>query len=300
MGRGICRAIFMIGDTLKKEREKQKISIQDVEQGTSIRSVYIDAIEKGEYDKLPGEVYAKGFIKNYGNFLNLNGEELVRQFIMEISTVTTAQEENPAEENQNTKNTIAATNIGEKYTSKQQISTNENYNSEFEDNTKKYLVAAAAFIAILLGGIFYNFGGSDEENITIAQSEVKPVPVETQQISETPIVEEKVAETPATVETQKPVETPAPEVQTVAATPAPVEGVNLQATFSGDCWTRVIVDGTMFYEGMISAGESFDWKGNQSVSVLLGNAGAVQFVMNGQSVGAIGGYGDVVERDFTR
>ena len=56
----------------------------------------------------------------------------------------------------------------------------------------------------------------------------------------------------------------------------------------------------MFYEGMISAGESFDWKGNQSVSVLLGNAGAVQFVMNGQSVGAIGGYGDVVERDFTR
>ena len=298
MGRGICRAIFMIGDTLKKEREKQKISIQDVEQGTSIRSVYIDAIEKGEYDKLPGEVYAKGFIKNYGNFLNLNGEELVRQFIMEISTVTTAQEENPAEENQNTKNTIAATNIGEKYTSKQQISTNENYNSEFEDNTKKYLVAAAAFIAILLGGIFYNFGGSDEENITIAQSEVKPVPVETQQISETPIVEEKIAETQPTVEIQQPAEipqNPVPETQV-----AVVDDVNLQATFFGDCWTRVVVDGVVAYEGMISAGQTFDWKGNESVNILLGNAGAAQFVMNGQTVGALGAYGDVVEKTFTR
>lgn len=285
----------MIGDTLRREREKQKFSLKDVEQGTSIRSVYIDAIEKGEYDKLPGEVYAKGFIKNYANFLNLNGEELVRQFVMEISTVADTAEENPAVKDPNFNSSIAATNIGSKYQTDQIA----NKKSETESDSKKYLAAAIAFIAIIIGGIFYGFSGSDSENVTVAQSEVKNTPVETSKV-ETPKIEEKQAETPATVETQKPVETPAPEIQTVAAAPAPVEGVNLQATFSGDCWTRVIVDGTMFYEGMISAGESFDWKGNQSVSVLLGNAGAVQFVMNGQSVGAIGGYGDVVERDFTR
>ena len=275
---------FMIGNTLRKEREKQKLSVKDVEQATSIRSVYIDALEKGEYDKLPGEVYAKGFIKNYGNFLNLNGEELVRQFIMEISALPAA-EENPVAENSKSKNSIAAQNIGSKYQS------NENKSEEkfeIESESKKYLAAAVAFIAILIGGIFYGFSDSDE----IAQSENNPVPI----VEETPKVEEKIAEV------QKPAEVPqtsAPEVQQPVA-PPPVEGVNLQVTFSGDCWTRVIVDGTMFYEGMISAGESFDWKGNQSVNVLLGNAGAAQFVMNGQSVGALGAYGDVVEKNFTR
>ncbi len=273
----------MIGNTLRKEREKQKLSIRDIEQGTSIRSVYIEALEKGEYDKLPGEVYAKGFIKNYGNFLNLDGEELVRQFIMEISTVANAPEDTPAAENLNSKNTIAAKNVGAKY---QTQTSTEILNNE--SDSKKYLAVAAAVLAILLGGIIYNFSGSDEETVTIAQTEVKPVPVETSKV-------EQVAETPQppAPEVQQPVNPPAPP------TPPPVEGVNLQATFSGDCWTRVIVDGAVAYEGMINAGQTFDWKGNQSVNVLLGNAGAAQFVMNGQTVGTIGGEGDVVEKTFT-
>ena len=273
-------AIFMIGDTLRKAREKKKISVRDVENETSIRSVYIDAIEKGEYDKLPGEVYAKGFIKNYANFLNLNGEELVRQFVMEISTVA-AQEENSISETP--KNSINATNVGEKYSNNQQVNSTDF--SNFEDDSRKYLVAAVAFIAILISGIFYTFSDSEEENITVAKVET-PAPVK-----ETPQVEKavevaQVAETPKIPEPVTPV------------TP-PVDGVNLQATFSGDCWTRVIVDGGVAYEGMIVAGQSFDWNGKESVNVLLGNAGAAQFVMNGQSVGAIGAYGDVVEKTFT-
>ena len=40
----------MIGDTLRKEREKQRMTIQDIEDGTSIRASYIEAIENGEYD----------------------------------------------------------------------------------------------------------------------------------------------------------------------------------------------------------------------------------------------------------
>ena len=34
----------MIGDKLRNERERQKLTIQDIAKGTSIRSVYIDAI----------------------------------------------------------------------------------------------------------------------------------------------------------------------------------------------------------------------------------------------------------------
>ncbi|MBQ7704910.1 MAG: helix-turn-helix domain-containing protein [Selenomonadaceae bacterium] len=266
----------MIGDTLRKEREKQKLSIQDVEKGTSIRAVYIDALEKGEYDKLPGEVYAKGFIKNYGNFLELDGESLVRQFVMEISPAT-AQIEDTQPENAKSEDKIAATNISQKYQTRQEKKAEENSDS------KKYLAAAVAALAILIGGIFYGLSGSDSdtETPTVAQTETTPKPAPA---AETP---------PAPVETQQ-----VAQVQTPP--PPPVNDVNLQATFSGDCWTRVIVDGAMVYEGMIGAGENFNWKGNQSVSVLLGNAGAAQFVMNGQNVGTIGGDGDVVEKTFTR
>jgi len=75
----------MTGETLRKERERQKLTIQDIEQGTSIRSAYIEALENGDYDKLPGEVYAKGFVKNYANFLNLDAEKLAKDFSAEIS-----------------------------------------------------------------------------------------------------------------------------------------------------------------------------------------------------------------------
>ena len=274
-GTATGRATSMIGDTLRKEREKQKLSIQDVEKGTSIRAVYIDALEKGEYDKLPGEVYAKGFIKNYGNFLELDGESLVRQFVMEISPAT-AQIEETQPENAKSEDKIAATNISQKYQTRQEKKAEENSDS------KKYLAAAVAALAILIGGIFYGLSGSDSntETPTVAQTETTPP---------APVAETQ----PAPVETQQ-----VAQVQTPP--PPPVNDVNLQATFSGDCWTRVIVDGAMVYEGMIGAGENFNWKGNQSINVLLGNAGAAQFVMNGQNVGAIGGEGDVVEKTFTR
>ena len=267
----------MIGDILRKEREKQKLSIQDVEQGTSIRAVYIDALEKGEYDKLPGEVYAKGFIKNYGNFLELNGEDLVRQFIKEITPVVT-EPEIPKDDDSNSESKIAAKSISQKFQAALQI------NSDEDSDSKKYIFVAVAGIFILIGGLFYGFSGSDNETAEVTTAETKTV--ETQQVA--------------------PAEQPQPasvtENVTVAQTPTPppVNDVNLQATFSDDCWTRVIVDGAMVYEGMINAGQTFDWKGNENINLLLGNAGAVQIVKNGQNVGSLGEDGDVVERTFTR
>ena len=73
----------MIGDKLRTERERQNLTIQDIAKGTSIRALYIEAIEKGEYGQLPGTVYAKGFIRNYANFLKMDADAVVRQFMEE-------------------------------------------------------------------------------------------------------------------------------------------------------------------------------------------------------------------------
>ena len=54
----------MLGDLLRETREQKKLSLEDVEQGTNIRKLYIKSIEDGDYDKLPGEVFLKRFYQN--------------------------------------------------------------------------------------------------------------------------------------------------------------------------------------------------------------------------------------------
>ena len=69
-----------VGTLLREARLAKKLSLAEAEQGTSIRRRYLEAIENDEYDKTPGEVFLKGMLRNYGNFLGLNGPELVQLY----------------------------------------------------------------------------------------------------------------------------------------------------------------------------------------------------------------------------
>jgi len=69
-----------VGDFLRDVRKRKGLSIDEIAEGTGIRAQYIDALENGDYAKIPGDVFIKGFIRNYGNFLNLDGNALVEQY----------------------------------------------------------------------------------------------------------------------------------------------------------------------------------------------------------------------------
>lgn len=69
-----------IGEQLRAERERKGLSIKEIEAAISIRALYINAIEEGNYSIVPGEVYLKGFIRNYANYLGLNGQEMVASY----------------------------------------------------------------------------------------------------------------------------------------------------------------------------------------------------------------------------
>lgn len=66
-----------IGEILKNTRLDKGLSLEQVEEATSIRKIYLAAIETGDYTKIPGDVFTKGIIRTYGNYLGLNGPELV-------------------------------------------------------------------------------------------------------------------------------------------------------------------------------------------------------------------------------
>ena len=81
----------MLGDLLRETREQKNLSLDDVEKGTNIRKLYIKSIEEGNYEKLPGEVFLKGFIKTYGKFLGLDSQKLIEQYKQEKNTPNPAE-----------------------------------------------------------------------------------------------------------------------------------------------------------------------------------------------------------------
>lgn len=74
-----------IGEHLRREREKQGLSLDDVIQKTKISRRNLKAIEQGDHEDLPHPVYAKGFVKNYAHFLGLDVEEIADLFARNYS-----------------------------------------------------------------------------------------------------------------------------------------------------------------------------------------------------------------------
>ncbi len=69
-----------LGERLKACRQKAGISLVQAALATSISSRYLAALEAGEHHKLPGEVYAKNFLKVYTKFLGLSCEEFLAYY----------------------------------------------------------------------------------------------------------------------------------------------------------------------------------------------------------------------------
>jgi cytoskeleton protein RodZ len=73
-----------VGQTLRAARKRRQIELAQVEAATKIRGRFLLAIENEEWDALPGEAYASGFIRTYAAYLGLDGPRLAEQQRQEI------------------------------------------------------------------------------------------------------------------------------------------------------------------------------------------------------------------------
>ena len=78
-----------LGDVLRTAREERGVDLARVERDTKIRVRYLTALETGDYRELPGAVYTKGFLRNYGSYLGLDPEYLIDLYRLETSGVPT-------------------------------------------------------------------------------------------------------------------------------------------------------------------------------------------------------------------
>lgn len=69
-----------LGEKLKKIRSEYRISLSEVAKHTKIRIKYLEYLENGEYEKLPAEVYVRGFVRSYASFLGAEESLLVKLY----------------------------------------------------------------------------------------------------------------------------------------------------------------------------------------------------------------------------
>lgn len=68
------------GARFKREREKRKISLDDVSAATKISNRFLSAIESDRFDQLPGGIFNRGFIRAYARYLDLDEEQLITDY----------------------------------------------------------------------------------------------------------------------------------------------------------------------------------------------------------------------------
>lgn len=298
----------MIGDTLREARERQNLSIKDIEKGTSIRALYIESIEKGEFDKLPGNAYTKGFIRNYANFLKLDADACVRQYNEENNPEEVAAKEaakraeeaaeaeqqaayekREAEKSRSRSGIFGSSHRSESTKPERAAAPRQEAPrvsiSDFESRVesshhRQTLLMGIIVVLVIAAGAYFLFGSDDETASKQPQTKVT--------------TQAKTTTTSSSSQQQ--------QQQQAAAKPVEEKkqytDVQVSAKFSERCWVSVKADGKTIFEGTIDEGTSKDWKAEKELKITAGNAGAVELTYNGENKGILGGEGEVVEKTY--
>lgn len=82
---------YTVGADLRMAREERGLQIRDVVDAVRIQARYLEALEDGRVEDLPGTVYALGFVRTYADYLGLDGAEMVGRFKEEAKGLQTQE-----------------------------------------------------------------------------------------------------------------------------------------------------------------------------------------------------------------
>ncbi len=262
--------IDSVGNALREARIRKGLSLIDAEKATSIRCSYLDALERDEYHKLPEEVFIKGMIRNYGNFLGLNGPELVDSY--------KAQKAGTVVEKVKSKGIREVDTVKMNISLKQHRSAGSGVNAYQGPNNKKNIAkqifAGALAVVVLVAGYFVMPKAMD----WLHSKDEPKAPV----VAVVP--EAKVEQQTETKEA----------VKEEAAVPVS-EKVTLDIVAHGDCWLEVSADGKSIFEGMLYAKDTKAFEADEKLVVKYGNVGVMEAIVNGEPVSMQGEQGVAIK-----
>lgn len=69
-----------LGEKLKKLRSDFRMSLSEISKATRIQVKYLEYLENGQYEKLPADVYVRGFLRSYARYLNIDEGALIKLY----------------------------------------------------------------------------------------------------------------------------------------------------------------------------------------------------------------------------
>jgi cytoskeleton protein RodZ len=286
-----------LGETLRRERLKQNLDLNRVSSELKISSRLLDAIEQERFDRLPGGVFTRSFVRQYARYLRLDEDEISSE-LQRLLDPPPAMPSSP-----NGKAVRPEENIP--------LPRMEGWNAVGDRGTawSSVLPRLGMVIVMMLAcSAIYSWWQRARHPAlerpsapAIAQATAEPTqatpPVAA---AETPAARpEEKQEVAAASETPGEKETPGAEVRPVAAE-APVQGaIRVDITAEEPVWVSARTDGKYVFSVTLNASESRSVAGDNSVVLRLGNAGGASISLNGKPIGAVGPKGQIRTVQFT-
>jgi cytoskeleton protein RodZ len=101
-----------IGETLRRERQKRNLGLDQISRDLKISSRFLQAIEDEHFDQLPAGVFAKSFVRQYATLLGLDAEELVSEVQRTLTPEPPPPGSAPGESPRESLGTVPELNIG--------------------------------------------------------------------------------------------------------------------------------------------------------------------------------------------
>ncbi|MBW2339664.1 MAG: DUF4115 domain-containing protein [Deltaproteobacteria bacterium] len=273
-----------LGSLLRKSREERDVDLDAAVKATRITRHNLEALEKEEWDKLPSQVFVRGFLRSYAELLGLDKELVLNLY----------QQRCPLEQYQpHVLQGISA------------------------ESGRWRLIIVVSFLAIaLVAAIVYVKGqkssvtGKSFEYLdTKGMAEKKSgdtVTTEDIQIQDNAGAQglSTKKETVSEDETRIPTELESSENTAAQEEPLIPEEVKdeqllspkfvLTATVNSRTWIAISIDNESSREYLFQPGETMRWTAEDSFDILIGNAGGIEFSLNGNPIGHLGTEGKVV------
>ncbi|MGX7108592.1 helix-turn-helix domain-containing protein [Facklamia miroungae] len=80
-----------LGSRLREARVNKGYTLNTLQQMTKIQKKYLQAIEEGQLEELPGTFYARAFVKQYADMVGLDGDTLLREYESELEVKNTSE-----------------------------------------------------------------------------------------------------------------------------------------------------------------------------------------------------------------
>ena len=295
-----------IGETLRREREKRKLDLDQVSRELKISTRFLEAIEKENFDRLPGGVFARSFVRQYARLLDLDEDEAAEQ-------VRRSMAPSPLPD------FAAASKPAAPQTAEFAPRVDSISSHPFASGS--WLPALVLVVAVMLGCSFV-YGlwqrdrrpAADPHRVVIAQASSTP-PTPQQQAPPTEVAatnqQPPAPSAPAEAAPAETAPTPPVNAQAVAA-PAPLQAAGTApsgaassraaplgpvkveiATSDEPVWVLARTDGKYAFSGTLEKNETRTVNADGVVLLRLGNAGGVAITLNGKPIPSVGPKGQV-------